>query len=737
MTLPPSSRISPLGHDFLHDRVLAVNGTVRQREIRALAPMPFGTVLIARDDMDEATVRGHLQTMRELGFNAIKQFMGCPRWPRAKLEEMASAEGLCPWWYGEGGWEPVTPELCAKLGVDPDLPMADIREHPAMVEHQRGVLAARFGRQVFSEVIEGQAGLEELRKGTVAGDYGPDASLPEFGVERFRAWLRQAYGDDIAKLNRAWNMDVHFYKDADGVRHSGFPDFESITHTHMTLRREYRRVRDILRFKAELKTAAVREAGERTLARDPHEPNRSGGEMGLFLPFASRGTDMEGIATALRHSGSFYPSIHLCWHFEETFFEVARPVYMQAVFVVDLNKGGWTAPWESTGGPQQASGGDAPLFQWVRDQQPGFTVDAGVMTQLLLSYLAAGCKGVGLWSWNARAAGWEAGEFALLDRNEQVCQRTLRSGAIARAANRWRDEIWAACREPQVGILLDWDNEAIWAAMANFGRAVFKHFPMEARVGASRACIDHSIPFEYVTTKNLLFDGLAGRYPVLFLPCMVAFNPDLFPVLEAYVRAGGRLVLDLPGGCYDDTGRILPTGKGSAFQRIFGVVLADLQYAGNNAEWSLDGYSLSGYTAELEPAGAGVTAAYGDGRPASTENRLGEGTAVLLGWEAARHCYRPGDTAAEARLAGHLLGGADPFYRVEGGPVAYRLAAPEADHYFLINEGEASEAAFTCLPFDYAESHDVITGESVDLALVSVDKDSGRWIRCGKRERSR
>ena len=78
--------------------------------------------------------------------------------------------------------------------------------------------------------------------------------------------------------------------------------------------------------------------------RDPWEANRVGGEMGLFLPFASRGTDMELLADAVKETGSFYPSIHLAWHFEETYFEVAKPVYMQASIVVDWNKGGWTAP---------------------------------------------------------------------------------------------------------------------------------------------------------------------------------------------------------------------------------------------------------------------------------------------------------------------------------------------------------------------------------------------------------
>jgi len=78
--------------------------------------------------------------------------------------------------------------------------------------------------------------------------------------------------------------------------------------------------------------------------------------MGLFLPFAWRATKMEDLAQTQLHTGSFYPSIHLAWHYGEVRYEVARTVYMQASFAHDLFKGGWSAPWESTGGPQQFTG---------------------------------------------------------------------------------------------------------------------------------------------------------------------------------------------------------------------------------------------------------------------------------------------------------------------------------------------------------------------------------------------
>ena len=61
-------------------------------------------------------------------------------------------------------------------------------------------------------------------------------------------------------------------------------------------------------------------------AFDPFYPFRGGGEAGLFLPSAWYGVDFEGIAGAVAEHGSFYPSMHFSWHFDEVNHELTRPV---------------------------------------------------------------------------------------------------------------------------------------------------------------------------------------------------------------------------------------------------------------------------------------------------------------------------------------------------------------------------------------------------------------------------
>ena len=55
--------------------------------------------------------------------------------------------------------------------------------------------------------------------------------------------------------------------------------------------------------------------------------------------------------------------------------------------IVDSFRGGWTGAFESSGGPAQFSGGQASGLQ------------AGQLQRLLLTYVAGGMKGVGLWCW--------------------------------------------------------------------------------------------------------------------------------------------------------------------------------------------------------------------------------------------------------------------------------------------------------------------------------------------------
>jgi beta-galactosidase len=694
-------------YDRRHDTPL-------QRKFRRIRPMPVGVVFIEWPGMTEEDIRGHFRLMKELGFTCLKGLMTCPGTDRKKLQHMALDEGIIPWWFGEAGWE-FSDELLEKLGIPRDAPVEEIRTNEAFLAHQEQVMR----RRIESPPVRGRAANEP---GEGAVPFSFDMELADGAVGTFVEWLQATYGT-VAALKEAWN----FHHAGIGGRRSDWQSWDDVRDgIRQVHHKEYRHFRDILRFKADVYLDRLTRRAERFRASDPNAPFRAGGEMGLFLPFAARATDMEGIADLMADAGSFYPSMHLSWHYEETGFEVARSVYLQASLAADWFKGGWSATWESTGGPQQLSGGKG----WTDEaaaETPGFTVDENVMTQLMLSYLAAGFRGFGLWCWSCRTAGWEAGEFALLDRTNRVTERARQAGRIGRAARRLRDELWQARKEPLVGVFSDFDSDAMWAAASVIGRDKYRQLPVEARVGAARAFQDANVPWEHVSGRDLRA-GLAQRYKVIYLPAVLALDQGLLEILAEYVRGGGRLVMDAPTGWLDEYGRLLNTEEDSLFERTFGCVMRDFQYA-RNVPRQLRGRELTGFVLDLDSTAARVAETYDDGSPAVTENRLGEGTAVVLGYEASLAAFASPGGVEQGWLVSDALGELKSPYACEGALV-YRLAAPAADHYFLINPGGRRTVLLDTRQRRYARAEDAVTQQELDPGEgVELPRCGGRWLR--------
>lgn len=707
---------------YLHGLYDRLNDSPLQQRLRREAPMPIGVVFLPWAGMTEADMRKHFRLMKELGFDNLKQTMPSPEWPQERIMEVALEEGIIPFWYGEAGWEEITPALLERLGIDAKLGAEAIRRHPKMVAHQKEVLRRGIALNSGHPMLEARQGAKF--------EFVPDPLLRPADVPFFLDWLKRNY-KDVRTLSDAWNqrevgIDERLYQTWADVE-QGITAMSQQANNLRGYGGEYGRVRDVLRFKADTHAAQVAENARAAREKNPYAPTRTGGEMGLFLPFAYRATRMESLAATQREAGSFYPSIHFAWHYGEVNYEVARPIYMQASFAVDLFKGGWTGGWESTGGPQQLTGAKG----WNREQAettPGFSVSAGTMKQLLLSFLAGGFKGAGLWTWNFRRAGWEGGEYALLDRNGQPGDRAVAAGEIAKAARKYREELWQAHKEPLVGVMYNWDNDAIWAAISLRGRDHFKHYPMEARVGVSRALINANVPWEHVTPADLKA-GLGPRYKVIYLPGQLALNEELLGLLEQYVKEGGRVVIDSPGAAYDEHGKVFETVTGSAFEKLFGVELSDLQYSSNEPR-QMNGWKANGFVWHVKPTKATVKQKFDTGEPAVVEHKVGKGSAVVLGWDASHAVFAPGQTTAERMLVEATLGGLKPVYQCEGG-IAYRLAAPGAEHYFLINDGVATKMRLN--PAMRGVARDAVTGEMLDLRQpVMVEGHSARWVRVAR-----
>jgi beta-galactosidase len=125
-------------YDKLHDSPM-------QHKIKQIAPMPFGVVFLPWAGCTEQDMRHHFRMMKRLGFTNLKQTMATPEWPENEILRIALEEGIIPFWYGEGGWEPITPELLKQLNIPAATPMKEIRKDPKMLAYQKTVLFKQLG----------------------------------------------------------------------------------------------------------------------------------------------------------------------------------------------------------------------------------------------------------------------------------------------------------------------------------------------------------------------------------------------------------------------------------------------------------------------------------------------------------------------------------------------------------------------------------------------------------------
>lgn len=721
---------------FLSQKFMNLNTSPMQEKLRTIKPFPVGVVYYQQREHGLPEIKKEFQTIRELGFTALKQIvLTSPDNPpgfKKQVFHAALDAGISPWYYGRGGWMNISQDLIDSLGISIEQNGKNehgIQEHKRMKEFQDKKLRQRINRMHLKP--EKPGGMGEPGRNS---PYLPLRLIPEF-----EKWLRKEY-QSLEELKEAWNMG---YTRPDNVE--SFREAANLLRTKHTdefgnrwgeLSWDFRRIRDAMRFQADLIIQNYNETMEMFYQWDPEEPERTGGHQ-LFENQAVNSWDLEAQAKTASIGGSFYSSIHLTHHFFLVDGEITHPVYMQSRIVADMFKGGWSATWESTGGPTQWSG------------HHNLTVDGELMKQLFLSYIAAGLKGVGIWSWNSRGEGWELGEYALTDIQGEPTERAVMAGKLSKILQNQRFELWDAKDEPMVGVLYSWENEAMLGRMSlgsyqlptpvyetNRDRH-FRQYHSEARIGISRALMNNNIPFEYVTDRDIT-SGLADRYPVIYLPYILAIDQETFIGLMKYVENGGRLIADFPLMMMDNYGRLNKQLPGSNFRKLFGFSTSDYFHTFNDVPKKLEDMELKTQYGILKIDQDVDVKDFSDNTPAIIKNSYGKGEVRVFNFEAGRLMFKPGNFELEKIIVDEIIEGIRPPFQVDGNKntLVFRRAAPDADHYFFINNGEEELITLYSEDNSYYNAQLIIENEPIAInnnkINITIPGGSGRWLRVEK-----
>ncbi len=710
----------------------ALNDSPMQRRLRERKDWFIGSVWWAPGDCDLDELARELRRMKDLGFTIVRYHncdpvaLGPEEFDFSRADawmDAAGEAGLGVWFHLSRDNKIPTDAMLAKHGLTREQwEQSHLEEGPAL-EAVRDSLAPLIERFRGHEALYGWAGFGEPGGRT-------DVLSRPFEQKRFGQWLREQYGS-LEALDAAWNIYPTagrlIVDDWDEAWRWGLgPDAVGISGVE-NAKKVYGGQRDMMRYVVERGLDRTGATLELIRELDPDHPV----SVGTHQLFANQPSLRWDTAAYARLGELHFSSIHLSWHFQQTPpDEIDAPVLMQAKLTRDFFKGGWTSAYETTGGPVQYSGGR------------GNAMTPGLMRRLCLAYLAAGNENISFWTWNARPGGWEVGEYGLTTLSGTLSPWAEEAGNVARAMDRWHGELWEASEDVRVGLVSSWDTQAIYTCEpereglpvgpSEISRGT-KMQPQWAQIGAARALLDSHTPFEYVTEAELL-EGIALCYPALYAPHLRAVSDELLDALEAYVRDGGRLVADVQFGFLDRWGKLRRRGKGSQLERLFGA-WADAIHDTRTEPRRIGPIEVEGFYGQLELTDARVLARFQDDAPAVTEHTLGSGSALLIGFDAARMCHLAGREDVQRLITDLCWADGRPAWRCDA-PLAVRRTAPGADHYFLLNEGPDRMARITAYDCEYATGLDVLTGREIDVAgTVAVDLParSGTWVRLERR----
>jgi beta-galactosidase len=241
------------------------------------------------------------------------------------------------------------------------------------------------------------------------------------------------------------------------------------------------------------------------------------------------------------------------------------------------------------------------------------------------------------------------------------------------------------------------------------------------------------VPFEYVTGDELE-NGLAGRYPCIYAPHIRAISEEHIKVLTDYVKSGGRLIADVQFAFCDPWSKMHPKGTGTQTEKLFGAWVDMIHDTRTNPK-KIGIISVEGLYGDIKTTNARVLSTFADGTPAITEHRLGRGSAVLMGFDAARMCHlKDAAPEVEALMTDLIATGEKQNWRSTT-PMSYCLRTEQADHYFLLNDGPERPAFIEVYDASYRRGNDVITGDPVVVdgtISVTIPQKSAMWLRFEK-----
>lgn len=375
-------------------------------------------------------------------------------------------------------------------------------------------------------------------------------------------------------------------------------------------------------------------------------------------------------------------SMHLSWHFGD-FKRDQYPTGVSIMSDIIRERSGKNPFWitELQGGNVTASG-YVPLCPTAEETR-----------KYLWTGIAAGCEGVIFWTLNARKGVMEAGEWALLDYQDNPSDRMTAAKAVIKETEAYRHLMKDA--SPASGpVTILYNDESLLIQRRN--SESLRDNENEARKSGAviRSIItSYEALCAFGPSPSLYsmdyFDWNPKTHPAVILPNIIAIPQKYHHALDSYVFNGGKVLVTGLSGFYDESMQCMMMGE-QPFAECFGGLLSEVKVSGKeftiNCPEEIPAHLWRGIVKPSE--GAEILGKYGQD-VCATRNRYGKGEVVWIPSLIHLGAYGK-DNKALVRLYGKVfdkeLSEADTrFSRPQSGVLLRTCTTPEGSFSVLIN----------------------------------------------------
>jgi beta-galactosidase len=264
----------------------------------------------------------------------------------------------------------------------------------------------------------------------------------------------------------------------------------------------------------------------------------------------------------------------------------------------------------------------------------------GQHQQEMLLAIGHGADTTMFFQWRKSRGAFEKFHGAVVDHEGSDRTRVFQDVAAHGATLKKLDDVVGTSVRPEVAVLFDWDTR--WAL--GYSRGPRNTLEKEYQ----ETCIDHYRPFWKLGVPVDVIESLQpfDGYKLVVAPMLFLVKPGVVERLDAFVKAGGTLVLTYLSGIVNETNIVFRGGwPGGGLRKMAGVWAEEIDALYPDSPQRIvpakNDLGLTGeqpvreYCDRLHAEGAEVLATYKTdfyaGQPCLTVNRHGNGRVYYLG----------------------------------------------------------------------------------------------------------